>query len=100
MTELSRILEVAEHRTMEFCPSKQKELRDSGTFSQNPSNVIVREGLREGSRWQSRRMWSSPFLTNTSKIHLHVEHCSQKTSWKLAEDLYDQSCKTDLHVTG
>ena len=25
--------------------------------------------------------------TNTSKIHLHVEQFSQKTNWKLAEDL-------------
>lgn len=41
-------MEVAEHRTVAFCPSKQKELRDPGTFSQNPSNVLVKEGLREG----------------------------------------------------
>ena len=38
--------------------------------------------------------------TNASNIHLHVEQFSQKTNWKLAEDLfYNQSCKKDLHIT-
>ena len=52
-----------------------------------------------GSRWWRRRMWNSPLPT--SKIHLLVEQFSQKTNWKLAEDLlYNQSCKKDPHVTG
>ena len=37
---------------------------------------------------------------NISKIHLQVERVSQKTSWKLAEDLHNQSCKKDLQVKG
>ena len=52
------------------------------------------------SRWQSRT-WSSPVPTNTSKLHLPVEHFSQKTNWKLAEELLEnQTCKKDLRVTG
>lgn len=38
--------------------------------------------------------------TNTSEIHLHVEQLSQKTHWKLADLLRNQSCKEDPHVTG
>lgn len=38
--------------------------------------------------------------TNTSKIQLHKEGFSQKTNWKLEGELYNQSCKKDLHVTG
>ena len=42
-------------------------------------------------------MWSSPTPTNTSKIHLHVEQFSQKTNWKLADLLFSQIFKKDLH---
>ena len=36
----------------------------------------------------------------THQIHLHVEQFSQKTNWKLAEDLlHKQSCKKDPHIT-
>ena len=46
-------------------------------------------------------MWSSPPPTDTSKVHLHVEEFSQKTNWKLAEDLlYNESFKKDSHVNG
>ena len=55
-------------------------------------------GRGGGSRWQNRRMWSSPTPTNTSKIHLHGEQFSQKTNWKLAEHLlFSQICKKDVH---
>ena len=39
------------------------------------------------SRWQSKRVWSSSLPTKTLKIYLYVEKFSQKTNWKLAEDL-------------
>ena len=67
-----------------------------------PSSRNTQHGTfcRGASRWQSRRMWSPPPLTNTSKIHLHVKQFSQKTKWKLAEDLlYNQSCMKEPHVT-
>ena len=59
-------------------------------------NINCRGG---GSRWQ-RRMWSSLSPTNTSEIHQHMEHFSQKTNWKLTKHLlYSHSCKKDLHTT-
>ena len=40
---------------------------------------------RDRSRWWSKGRWSSPSQANTSKIHLHAEQFSLKTSWKLVE---------------
>jgi len=37
---------------------------------------------KERSKWWSRKMWSSPPATNTSKIHLRVEQFSLKTNCK------------------
>lgn len=39
------------------------------------------------SRWQSRRVWCSPSLTNTSKAHLHGEPFSVESNWKMAKRL-------------
>ena len=41
------------------------------------------ESRGERSRWLSKRRLSSPPLTNTSKIQLHV-----KLTWVLAEQLF------------
>lgn len=51
--------------------------------------------------WQSKRRWSSPPLTNTLKIHLHMEDFSLKTNQRMAKRLLGhQGCKKDPHVTG
>ena len=42
---------------------------------------------------QSERTWRSPPSRNTSKISLHVEQVSCKTSWRLEEDY-----KKDKHI--
>ena len=45
-------------------------------------------------------MWSSPLPTNTLKIPLRVRQFSQKTNWKLTEDLlHNQSCKEYLYIS-
>ena len=49
----------------------------------------------EGSRWWSKKTWSSPPTIDISNIYLHVEQFSRKTNWKLAELLHNQGCKKD-----
>ena len=43
------------------------------------------------------KTWSSPSLTNTSKIHLHVEQFLQNTNWNLAEDLLTTNAARKIH---
>ena len=45
-----------------------------------PLKIIFIDSPRRGSRWWSRRIWSSSLLTSTSKIHLHVELFSLKVT--------------------
>lgn len=56
--------------------------------------------IREWSRWQSSRTWSSPSPRNISKIHLYVERSSQNIYWTLEEDLRLWKDQENLHVTG
>ena len=49
----------------------------------NMSALDTRYRIR--SRWWSRRAWSSPLPTNTSKLHLHMEQLSEKTKGRLVQ---------------
>ena len=47
-----------------------------------------------GSRWQSRKMLNLPHPMNTSKLQLHMERLSLRTTWRLAEQMfYNQGYK-------
>ena len=65
-------------------------------LNMSPSDIWYR--IR--SRWWSRRAWSSPLPTNTSKQHLHVKQLPQKTKGRLVELLYKYSFKNNFHING
>lgn len=74
-------------------------LAQNHTANSGKSWDIIKNSGGVGSRWQNKKMWSLPSPTNTSKILLCVEKFSWKTgNWK-KEQLYNQSCTKDLHVT-
>lgn len=86
----------------------ERKDKHSENFNKEAGNILLKDSVRNeefnnqnikytrregrGSRWLSKRMWSSP-PADTPKIHLYVEQLSQKTKWKLAEEfLYNQAC--------
>ena len=65
-------------------------------LNMSPSDIWYR--IR--SRWWSRRAWSLPLPTNTSKQHLHVKQLPQKSKGRLVELLYKYSFKNNFHING